>query len=165
MIAPSRNQYRRSSVALRRSPERCRFASPPSVAGSVIGVIQASSNRKAISSGKRAIDLGASKLYAYCGALPCRSGEFPTSLHVYPGKNEKTVADRWALGSATVKPGSGQDEAPGLKLESSGLIIESLKDHIMNKLTATILASCVTFATAGAFAADSTSSDQCQKTQ
>jgi pentapeptide MXKDX repeat protein len=48
-------------------------------------------------------------------------------------------------------------------LEISGLTIESLKDHTMNKLTATLLACCATFLTAGAFAADSTSNDPASK--
>jgi pentapeptide MXKDX repeat protein len=40
-----------------------------------------------------------------------------------------------------------------------GLTIGSPKDDIMNKLTATILSTCMTLATAGAFAADSPSND------
>ncbi|WP_244306097.1 hypothetical protein [Paraburkholderia lacunae] len=77
-------------------------------------------------------------------------------------------------------PGVGHWKVPGLQRvedrmrsepshrrpaapEISGLPIELLKDHIMNKLTAIILASCATLASAGAFAADSASDDPAPK--
>ena len=78
----------------------------------------------------------------------------PISFHIRQGKNDRAAADRGARFATR----------PAFHLRAAvvsifGFTAGSLRDQIMNTLTATILATCMSFAAGGAFAAESVSTD------